>query len=80
MWMLARSNRACGLGLLVLLARAWNAVSGGEVGVVSTLLGPEGTRDSGVTSNHRVRLRDQTGRAGRGTRCLSGGSFFLVVL
>ena len=44
MWMLARSNRACGSHCLVLLVRAWNGVADGEVGVVSTLLGPEGTR------------------------------------
>ena len=43
MWILARSNRTCGLHGLVLLVRAWNGQADGEVGVVSTLLGPEGT-------------------------------------
>lgn len=42
-------------GSLVLLFGAWNAMLCGLVGVVSTLLGPEGTRESGVASNHRVR-------------------------
>ena len=66
MWILARSNRACGLALLVLLFGAWNAVSDGEVGVVSTLLGPEGTRVvRGVTSEPQGFFRVQTGRAER---------------
>ena len=53
MWMLARCNRTCGSVDLVLLFGAWNGMSGHMVGVVSTLLGPEGTRVC-VASTHRV--------------------------
>ena len=52
-------------GLLVLLVRAWNAALDGEVGVVSTLLGPEGTRAvRGVTSEPQGFFRVQTGHTG----------------
>src|SRR4051794_22326472 len=71
MWILARSNRTCGSHRLVLLARAWNGGVSGEVGVVSTLLGPEGTRECGVASNHRVCSEFKPAARVCGTRCLS---------
>ena len=67
MWILARSNRTCGSVDLVLLFGAWNGRQGGEVGVVSTLLGPEGTHlvccfrttGSAPSPNQSPRVGDQ---------------------
>ena len=73
MWILARSNRTCGSVDLVLLFGAWNGRRGGEVGVVSTLLGPEGTRVGVLLPNYRIRSEFKPATRVCGARWLVGG-------